>query len=98
MFTIYKYPIENYPGTNIIEINREHQILKLGYDPNNTLCIWAIVVPGSEMVKNQIDVVGTGWPMDRDFFMTHQYIDTINDGSYVWHVFQRDAVSAPVEA
>ena len=50
------------------------------------------------MVEIQVDVVGTGWPMDRDFFMTHEYIDTINDGPNVWHMFQRDTVFTPMEA
>ena len=87
MKTIYKYPIKNYPGTSIININKEHQILKLGYDPNGILCVWAIVNPDSEKVEITIDLIGTGWPLEDNFFIESFYIDTINDGPYVWHAF-----------
>ena len=40
---IYKYPITNMPGNNIIQIPEDRQILKLDYDPNGILCIWALV-------------------------------------------------------
>ena len=88
MKIIYKYPIKNYPGTNTININKEHQILKLGYDPNNILCIWAIVDPDSEMTSIQISMIGTGWLEQDNFFIENFYIDTVNDGPYVWHAFE----------
>lgn len=88
MYFIYKYPIKNYPGKCTININKAHQILKLGHDPNGILCIWAIVDPDSEMTEITINMVGTGWPFEREFFMENIYIDTINDGPYVWHAFR----------
>lgn len=87
MYSIYKYPIENYPGKNKIKINQGHKILKLGYDPSGVLCIWALVALDSEMTEIQIDVYGTGWPMEKEFIINKQYIDTINDGPFVWHAF-----------
>jgi hypothetical protein len=87
MYSIYKYYIENYPGRNKIKINKEYKILKLGYDPNGNLCIWALVNLDSEMIEIQINVYGTGWPLSKDFITDKQYIDTINDGPFVWHIF-----------
>ena len=87
MKTIYKYPIKNYPGTSVININKEYQFLKMGYDPNGVLCIWAYVDPDTEMDSIKITMIGTGWPMEDNFFTESFYIDTVNDGPYVWHAF-----------
>lgn len=85
---IYKYPITNMPGNNIIQIPEDRQILKLDYDPNGILCIWAFVDTDSEKKDINIVLLGTGWPIDNDEYMKLHYINTINDGPYVWHAFE----------
>ena len=86
MQIIYKYPISA-PGFNTLTLYKDYKILKLGYDPNRTLCIWAIVNTEKEKEEVQITLVGTGWPLDFET-VNATYIDTINDGPYVWHAFE----------
>lgn len=86
MKVIYKYPVHA-PGHNKIQMPKGYMILKLGYDPNNILCIWALVNTDNEKEDVFISMVGTGWPLDFDSVKA-QYLDTINDGPYVWHGFK----------
>lgn len=87
MQTIYKYPIKNMPGHNTLSLPKGYQILKLGYDPNKILCLWAIVETDNEKEDLDITLVGTGWPLDINPEIV-TYINTINDGPYVWHAFE----------
>ena len=87
MQCIYKYPITNLPGHNYIQLPKDYQILKLGYDPNGILCIWALVTPENKKVDIDITLVGPGWPLEINTEII-TYIDTINDGPYVWHAFE----------
>lgn len=88
MYCIYKYPLNNIPGGNIIEMPEDAQILKLGYDPNGVLCIWAFVQPDLPKKNKTILLAGTGWPFEKEEWMKLHYINTVNDGPYVWHAFE----------
>ena len=81
------YPIKNLPGHNYIQLPEGYQILKLAYDPTGTLCIWALVDTDKNKIDIDITLVGTGWPLDIDSKIV-TYIDTINEGPYVWHAFE----------
>lgn len=88
MQVIYKYPIKMRPGHNYITLPEGYKILKLDYDPNRILCIWALVDNEIEEKKEvDITLVGTGWPLDINPEIT-AYIDSVVDGPYVWHAFE----------
>lgn len=83
--TIYKYPIKladvqtlNLPfGAEILTIQMQH----------GNLCLWAKVQENvGDTEARTIEVFGTGQPMDFD---SRTYIATVQDGSFVWHVFER---------
>ena len=85
MKTVYKYPIELYVST--IEIYREAEILSIGYDPIGQLCLWALIDTEHEKEFITILTVGTGWELPENGL---EFIDTIKDGPYMWHVFKAD--------
>jgi hypothetical protein len=88
MQVIYKYPIKMRPGHNYLKLNKGYKILKLDYDPNKILCIWALVDNEIEEKKEvDITLVGTGWPLDINPEVA-TYIDSVVDGPYVWHAFE----------
>ena len=83
MKTVYKYPL----GLHITKLSlyKNAQILSVGYDPSGQLCLWALVDTEQEKETISILAVGTGWELpyeDLDF------IDTVNDGPYMWHIFK----------
>lgn len=58
---------------------------------NGKLCVWARVdanQPGSMSFLRHIWIVGTGNPMPGN---PVRHIDTVQDGSFVWHVFEETA-------
>ena len=87
MQVIYKYPIQRIPGHNPLQLPKDYKILKLDYDPNHILCLWAFVENENEKEDIDINLVGTGWPLDINPKVV-TYINTINDGPYVWHAFE----------
>jgi len=92
--TIYKYKIplldlderSNYS----ISMDAFSEILKVGVQRHQEICLWA-AVPGSGQVHQQtFKVVGTGHPIDSEdiYDIGSQYIGTVFDGPFVWHVFK----------
>lgn len=84
MKTIWKFPlmlrdIQLVPmpiGANILTAQIQ----------NGTLCLWAEI--DTEQVKDQrvIEIAGTGNSM-RKSSTPRRYINSVQDGTYVWHVF-----------
>ena len=86
MITIYKYPLM--AQVNEIEMPLA-TILSVGLDPNNTPCIWATVDINSEKEVRRFALIGTGWPLDDFIEKYHMnFLDTIKEGPYMWHVFE----------
>lgn len=55
---------------------------------NGNISIWFLVDPTRSLVNRNLLVVGTGMPFKSRF---HSYIDTVQNGDLVWHVFEVDA-------
>ena len=76
---IYKYEIDTIvvmpKGAEILSVQMQHG------KPH----LWAIVNDNNELEERIFNIVGTGWEMD---FSNNKYIDTFQDGSLVWHVFE----------
>lgn len=86
MRTIYKYTAKNdYSGC----IELPHHVirfLKIEHQHGN-ICLWALVDTEKEPNFNKAFPVGTGFPLDDFFSAPHDlvYIDSIQDGQFVWH-------------
>lgn len=93
MKTIYKYPLMH-TGFNYIEIPKEGQILSVGLDPHNSLCIWALVDPESERVDRRFYVAGTGWGIPDEVLADNRwtFLGTTLDqeSNLIWHTFVED--------
>ncbi len=48
--------------------------------------IWVLCNPNNEKVKVNIEMWGTGNPMETD----HEYLGTVQISNYVWHVFYKE--------
>jgi len=70
----------------------DHQILSLPVDAqilsvqmqNGVMCLWALC-EGCASKDRHIGIYGTGQPLTGN---PGAYIDTVQDGSFVWHVFE----------
>lgn len=91
MKRIYKYPIigADVAACQEIEIHAGAGILSAGRDPNGDMCIWAMIDDTSPIVKKNIYCIGTGWPLNLIFTQNEvvNFIDTIKEGPYMWHIF-----------
>ena len=64
--------------------------LSAGYDPSGDICVWAIVDPEvriDEKVEYDILKIGTGWDFSQDELDNMEFIDTVKEGPYMWHIF-----------
>ena len=64
--------------------------LSAGYDPSGDICVWAIVdteVRIDEKVEYDILKIGTGWDFSQDELDNMEFIDTVKEESYMWHIF-----------
>lgn len=48
--------------------------------------LWALVDEDQYEHPRQFDIYGTGWDIDSS--TPHEYIGTVQDGDFVWHVFE----------
>ena len=52
--------------------------------------LWALVNPDLPLVNRAIRIYSTGQEIDEEYIGT--YIDTVYDGPYVWHIFDRGEI------
>ena len=97
MITIHKYELPEILPYNqkriTIETSYVLKILKWGVQ-SNKLVMWAIVNtdPSLSKEKTNLWVIGTGVELPQDLIPVRldpywEYIDTVFQGSYVWHIF-----------
>ena len=85
MKVIYKY-ILKVLGLNLIQTYAGAEILSAGVDANGDLCAWMLVDTSKPAAERGIIVVGTGWDLGDDW-NNPRFINTVNTGPYIWHVF-----------
>ena len=64
--------------------------LSVGYDLSGNICVWAIVDPEAEIderVEYDILQIGTGWDFSQDELDNMEFIGTVKEGPYTWHIF-----------
>lgn len=86
--TIWKFPLGQPGFANSFPMPKGAEILTVQMQ-GGVPCIWAVVNPAElrdfwETVTFQI--IGTGW--DFDTRHKRKYVGTVQDGPFVWHVFQ----------
>ena len=87
MKTIYKYPIEITDKQNV-ELPEGAHILSVALQ-HRKLCLWAMI---DTDIKNEVGttfrevrIFGTGHPVELDG--NWQFVGTILEETFVWHVF-----------
>jgi hypothetical protein len=86
---IFKYELRS-DGINI-SMPKGAEILTV-QSQNRTLCLWALVDPEADKEIRYFEVFRTGHPVGYDMGVTRNYIATVQDGSFVWHVFEYTGV------
>ena len=81
---IYKYPLEEGIGSQQVELPAGARIL-CAQMQGPSLFLWAIVNPVHPFEHRNFFVVGTGQPFPEG---TASYISTVQQGPFVWHVFE----------
>lgn len=85
MATIYKYPIK-ITDKQKLRLPKNSKIVRVGTDPKNQPCIWAIVNTDEELEEVIIYVVGTGNPFPQG---AEKHIGSFKERSFIWHVFTK---------
>lgn len=52
------------------------------------LAAWALVCPSRKAVKHTLYLFGTGWEIPGDLAEDLIHIATVQEGTYVWHIFE----------
>ena len=88
MKTIYKYNLET-TDVQEIKIYKGYQSLKVGYDGQNKLCLWALVESKNKTVKQTFYLFETGHQISN--ISKKKYIGTVKDLTsksyvFIWHI------------
>lgn len=83
MKTVYKYPLA-IRDRQEIKMPGKPVLLNVGLDPQDDLCVWALVNPEHENKPMTFFVHGTGHPVDSDAYI---WLGTVRQGPFMWHVF-----------
>ena len=87
MRSIWKFEL-NRDNTRIKE--KVIKWLSAGYDSFGDICVWAIVDPEADVDERaEYDIlrIGTGWDFSQDELDNMEFIGTIKEGPYMWHIF-----------
>jgi len=83
--TIYKYMFDI---NNKIELPKEAVFLDAGV-VNSQLNLWFMVETENEVEERSFEIFGTGWDMNSDIKINRQYLKTVYENHYVWHILER---------
>lgn len=81
--TIYKYTLNL--GTNEIQMPLFSRVLTCQMQ-GGTITIWALVDPLQTLTKHTFFVGGAGHKFPESITVNN-YIGTVQDGAFIWHVF-----------
>lgn len=71
-----------------IEMPAGAQILHVGVQMEQIVCIWALVDENAPMEERSFAVVGTGHPVPEN--TAHVGSVLMHGGAFVWHVFEHE--------
>ena len=87
--------IWKYEWGNRVKVQHNADIISAGYDPEGTLCIWAIVDPNEpkdEEIELYLIPTGHIMPSNRKL----RFLNTVKSGPFVWHLFVEDRKSMTI--
>lgn len=84
MKTIWKFRLKT--SECVLPMPEGAKVLCVGMQEGE-LSLWAEVDDGKAKVYRNFEVYGTGWEITSNFGL--RYIDTVFDGSLVWHVYEQ---------
>ena len=86
-YSIYKYTLKG-KELETIYLPKNSKYLKAAMQ-GSCCCLWFLVPLGEEVEqeKRTFRTVGTGWIRGEDL-QKSTYLDTVFDGSFVWHIFE----------
>ena len=86
MKTVYKYKLGDAGGTVLMPYGAN--IVHVGYQHNDVLTIWAEVdTEEIRYIDRSFAVYGTGWPITAERAVMLATL-LVNNGEYVWHVYE----------
>jgi hypothetical protein len=85
VITIYKYELK-VTDNQVVEIHDEHKILNAQLQ-DGRICMWVGVDTDTKKVPVNVKLVGTGNPIDQKELEGYDYLATVQEGFFVWHVF-----------
>lgn len=86
MKVIYKYQILNTNGGEI-RLPSGAEVLHADVQADGGFYVWALVDhDATQFVTRTFGVWGTGWSIDE--YPSVDYISTVKDGAFVWHIFE----------
>lgn len=87
MKTIWKFSLDLTDSQNLM-LPSGAQLLSVAMQ-GPALCLWALVDPQGAKERRQIEIRGTGHPIEGADELV--FIGTVlqNGGQFVWHIFER---------
>ena len=88
MQTIHKYPLE-VSAVNTFQAPLDAWPLCVQMQHGKPT-LWMLVTPDKDQASFQAIIFGTGHPVES--VDNRQYVGTVQDGEFVWHVFLKQAI------
>ncbi|MCY4128801.1 MAG: hypothetical protein OXG15_06110 [Gammaproteobacteria bacterium] len=88
MRSIWKYQLNRENTEQVITMQKGFVPLHVGLDPAGDMCIWGLVDEQAPLCNCRVIVYGTGGlTLDSHDTILSDYVGTVHDGLFVWHVF-----------
>lgn len=84
MKTVHKFPL-TIGNISVLHMPAGATVLHVGLDPGNRICLWAFVDTDLVSETRIFTVVGTGHEVPDGL----EYIGSVVQGPFVWHVFEK---------
>ena len=81
--SIWKFPLDGGVGPMVVEMPKGAEVLNAQIQ-GTAIVVWALVdIEATEGETRSFRIYGTGWAD-----VEGRYISTIQDGQFVWHVYE----------
>lgn len=84
---IWKYP-PKLVARQAVSFHEPGQLLHLGLDGEGVMCAWSTAFPGGEPRERILHIVGTGHPIPNPPGKRLQFMRSITQAPFVWHIFE----------
>jgi hypothetical protein len=83
--TVWKYQLDKSVGIpTVLDMPAGSSVLRVAFQGFD-LCLWACVIPGKPIVVREFFISGTGHAVP----MTAEYIDSVSQPPFEWHVWEK---------